>query len=145
MEKRSDRNDAEDFSEELEKVGMRDLTTESTLVLPERFNPTAQGLGACVPIGEKLRDQAPPLRSLDQARELLGVDRMAEYGHPKASFARIAQLWSVLLGVDVTPEKVALCMVAMKMSRYLTDKKWDTVVDMVAYAAALEMLNEVPA
>lgn len=43
--------------------------------------------------------------------------RRSVYGNPEDVFPRHAQVWSALLGVPVTPEQVALCMLAYKLVR----------------------------
>ena len=40
----------------------------------------------------------------NEAVRLVTGDRQASYAHPKVNFARIAALWSPILGIQVTPE-----------------------------------------
>ena len=49
---------------------------------------------------------------------------------------RIASLWSVVLGQDVTPEQVALCMTCLKVARLMeTPAHEDSWVDIAGYGA----------
>ena len=41
------------------------------------------------------------------------------YGSILDNHTRIARLWSVLLKIEVTPEQVALCMIAVKQARLM--------------------------
>ena len=70
-----------------------------------------------------------------KAEELINGDRHSTYGDARESFASIAKLWSVYLGVDVTAEQVAAMMVLMKVSRQRKSKHVDNWVDIVGYAA----------
>jgi len=54
---------------------------------------------------------------LFEAHNLVHGVRGEDYGHPYHDFGRTAKIWSAILGVDVTPEQVALCMIGVKISR----------------------------
>ena len=41
----------------------------------------------------------------------------AQYGAPEEMFTTVAELWSVLLGTQVTAQDVTQCMIALKMVR----------------------------
>jgi Domain of unknown function (DUF6378)/Domain of unknown function (DUF4406) len=109
----------------------------------------AEGL----PITER---SLPPLRSAppaiaagtpqetvcQEADRLVAHDRQSTYGHPREDFARTGKIWSAILGVDVTPEQVALCMIGVKMSRECHKAKRDNAVDICGYAKCLDMVRE---
>jgi hypothetical protein len=78
----------------------------------------------------------------DEVRELIEVDRQADYGNAEKSFARIAVFWSEIFGVSVSAHQVALAMMALKLSRVLGAPKHDTSVDLVAYAVLAERLDQ---
>jgi hypothetical protein len=68
-----------------------------------------------------------------EATGLVSGDRQAAYGHPYDNFLDTAKLWSVVLGIDVTPQQVALCMVQVKVARQLNAPKRDNLVDAIGY------------
>lgn len=73
---------------------------------------------------------------LQTADDLINNDREKDYGHPKINHGRIASLWSVILGIDVTPSQVALCMNQVKISRLVqTPGHVDSYIDAAAYIA----------
>jgi len=73
---------------------------------------------------------------LQEAMRLTSTDRQKNYGEPFINHKRIADIWTVLLGVDVTPSQVALCMVGVKLARLVeTPDHQDSFVDMAAYAS----------
>lgn len=75
-------------------------------------------------------------RVLAQAKAVINGDRQQDYGEASASFGTIAQLWSTILGAEVTSLDVARCLIAMKISRSLTSpEKLDTWVDIAGYSA----------
>lgn len=71
---------------------------------------------------------------LDEAKRLINTDRAKDYGHPRINHERIAALWSPLLGIEVTPSQVALCMTQVKISRLVqTPDHLDSFIDAAAY------------
>lgn len=88
-----------------------------------------------------------PLRNiLEEALELVQNSRQASYGHPIDDFSRTAKMWSAILGVEVRPEQIPLCMIAVKISRECHQPKRDNLVDIAGYALTLEMvINELEA
>lgn len=85
-----------------------------------------------------------PETILAEAARLTSQDRQASYGHPRQDFERVATLWSVVLGVEVMPAQVALCMILVKVSRETHQHKRDNLVDIAGYARTLEMTMEDP-
>jgi hypothetical protein len=72
---------------------------------------------------------------LEEARELIRGDRAESYGEARASFERIAALWSIYKGVTITAKDVADMMILLKISRSVTSPKHDNWVDIIGYAA----------
>lgn len=58
--------------------------------------------------------------------------RGQNYGTPYSNHVAIAQLWSVILQKDIGPEQVAMCMVAVKLSRLIHqpthDDSWADII-----------------
>lgn len=77
---------------------------------------------------------------LQEADRLVHGDRQAAYGHPLDDFSKTALIWQAILGIPVTPEQVALCMVGVKISRQCNRPKRDNLVDGCGYFATLEMV-----
>lgn len=75
---------------------------------------------------------------LNEAQRLVHGDRNASYGHPLDDFRRTAKMWSAILGVEVRPEQVGLCMIAVKLSRECHRPKRDNLVDIAGYAETVE-------
>jgi len=78
---------------------------------------------------------------LTEAQGLVHGDRNESYGHPLDNFGRIAKMWTALLGVEITPEQVGLCMIAVKLSRECHAPKRDNLVDAAAYAETVEWVK----
>lgn len=70
---------------------------------------------------------------VNEAVNLVTGDRQKAYGHPSKNFEDTARLWSVVLGIDVTPQQVALCMVQLKLAREIYGPKRDNLVDAIGY------------
>lgn len=74
--------------------------------------------------------------TLTQAASLISGDRAKDYGDAGESFTRLAALWSPVLGVEITPEQVALCLTQLKVSRLIvTPTHTDSWVDAAGYIA----------
>jgi hypothetical protein len=78
---------------------------------------------------------------LDEAKRLVYGDRAQDYGHPLDECERIGKFWSVILGCEVKPEQVPLCMIAMKISREMNRRKKDNATDVAGYAECLDRIH----
>lgn len=74
-------------------------------------------------------------RILQEAESLINGDRARDYGSAHENFARIARIWSVILGIDVTAQEVALCMAGLKLARLANGPHRDSYVDGAGYMA----------
>lgn len=85
----------------------------------------------------------PPESICLEADRLVSGDRQAAYGHPIEDFTRTGRMWGAILGTaDVPPDKVALCMVALKVSRECHKPKRDNRVDGCGYFKTLDLVRE---
>lgn len=91
-----------------------------------------------------LEPPGSPQNILDEAKAIVHGDRQKDYGTPRQNFARIAAIWSAVLGQEVTPTQVGLCMVGLKIARLANGYKRDSVVDIAGYGATIEMIEEGP-
>lgn len=80
---------------------------------------------------------------LHRAHALIHGQREEDYAPPKVNFQRIATVWSILLGIDITPEQVAAMMVGLKLCRLANDVNHeDTWMDIAGYVGCWERLRE---
>lgn len=80
---------------------------------------------------------------LEEAQRLVHGNRGQDYGHPIEDFTRSGRMWGAILGTDdVPPDKVAMCMIAVKLSREVNRDKRDNRVDMAGYAETLDMVRQ---
>ena len=77
---------------------------------------------------------------LEEAKRIVHGDRGENYGHPFEDFSRTAKIWSAILGINIEPEQVALCMVGVKISREVNRPKRDNIVDGAGYFETLDMV-----
>lgn len=77
-----------------------------------------------------------------EAETIVNGARQADYGHPLDDFSKTAQIWSAILGIDITPEEVALCMVGVKISREVNKPKRDNIVDAHGYLMTYAMVQD---
>ena len=54
---------------------------------------------------------------LASAEDKINGERDAVYGDPLENHKRIALLWQVILGTEISPAEVALCMLMVKVAR----------------------------
>jgi nucleoside 2-deoxyribosyltransferase len=87
-------------------------------------------------------DTLQPVRETvcQEAQRLVYGDRGATYGHTLDDFTRTALMWAAILGGPVTAEQVALCMVALKLSRETYQPKRDNRTDICGYAECLDRI-----
>lgn len=80
--------------------------------------------------------------SLEEALEIAGGgDRQRKYGHPLFNMTRTAQIFSAILGIEVTAEQVALCMIGVKLARESFMPSHDNIVDIAGYALVYEQVE----
>ena len=72
---------------------------------------------------------------LQQAINLTMGDRNEQNGDPYENHLRIAKIWSVILGIEVEPYQVALCMAGLKLARLAYNPLDDSFIDGAAYLA----------
>ena len=73
------------------------------------------------------------VESIESVADILKA-RNQNYGTPYANHVATAQLWSVLLGKDIGPEQVVMCMVAVKLSRLIHEPTHDdSWADIIGY------------
>jgi hypothetical protein len=82
-----------------------------------------------------------PTLAADAVQAVTGP-RQRDYAHPKVNFQRIANLWSIVLDVDITPEQVALCMIQVKIAREMNRHTRDNIVDLIGYSLTLDACQE---
>ena len=64
------------------------------------------------------------------------------YGDVRANLARIAARWSLVVGVPVTPEQVAVMMIDLKLARLAESPHHaDSILDIAGYAELLDRLR----
>lgn len=79
---------------------------------------------------------------LREAIILTHGDRNDQHGDPRPNHENIAQIWSVILGRDITPAQVALCMAGLKLARLASNPdNRDSYVDGAAYLAIAHELH----
>ena len=80
---------------------------------------------------------------LAEADRLVSGDRQSDYGHPIEDFTRTGRMWGAILGTaNVPPDKVAMMMVALKLSRECNKPKRDNRTDAAGYIKTLELVRE---
>ena len=80
---------------------------------------------------------------LQEAQRLVHGPRQASYGHPFEDFSRTGRIWGAILGLpNIPPDKVALCLIGVKISRETNASKRDNRVDMAGYAEALDLVRQ---
>ena len=84
-----------------------------------------------------MSENLPRVEALRNAASIITGDRDAQYGGPEENFERIGKIWSVILGVTITREDVAMMMIGLKVARYASKSGFqpDTWVDIAGYAA----------
>ena len=79
---------------------------------------------------------------LEEAATIVGGSRKEIYGPPESEFPRMAKMWSLVLGTEITAKQVCSCMIAMKLMRIsVSPGHRDSLVDIAGFARILEMLE----
>lgn len=88
------------------------------------------------PVEPREETTLPRVEALREAAKIIAGDRDVQYGGPEENFTRIAKIWSVIIGKEITPEDVAMMMVGLKVARYASKSGFqpDTWIDIAGYA-----------
>ncbi len=78
---------------------------------------------------------------LQEANDLIYGQRESDYGSVTTNFNNIAQGWSVILGVTVTPTQVGLAMAWLKTCREVNKSQRDNILDIAGYMGCLDKLS----
>ena len=80
-----------------------------------------------------------------EAAKIISGQRDKQYGGPEDNFGRIAKMWSVIFGIEVSNEDVAMAMIAVKVARYASKSGFqpDTWTDIAGYAACGYEVGEI--
>ena len=83
-----------------------------------------------------MSEDLPRIEALRAAAAITTGDRDKQYCGPEENFERISKVWSVILGVPITREDVAMMMVGLKVARYASKSGFqpDTWIDIAGYA-----------
>ncbi len=77
------------------------------------------------------------------ANNIVNGDRRAAFGHPLDEMTRTGQMWGAILGVpSITGEQVALCMIAVKLSRQVNRSGFDNLTDIAGYAECIAKIEQ---
>jgi len=91
-------------------------------------------------LGDDTHEQPEP-SILDDVKEVIAV-RGGNYGHPYDNHGRTAAMWSTYLGRTITAEDVCWMMMLLKVSRQIHSPDRDNLIDIVGYAANVEMIQD---
>lgn len=86
------------------------------------------------------------LEFINKASEIITGERAEQYGDATTSFQNIADFWSVYLSrivgsdVMITPRNVADMMILLKISRTAMDFHEDSYIDIIGYAALVNVV-----
>jgi len=83
-----------------------------------------------------------PQEIADYAVSLVTGNRQDDYGHPLDDFTKAGKIWEAILGIPVSAEQVALCMVGVKIAREVNRQKLDNAVDGIGYFLTLTMVQQ---
>jgi Domain of unknown function (DUF6378) len=89
-----------------------------------------------------MRDAAPDscLGILRDAAEIV-ARRRQQYGPPAEHFEQVARRWSQVLGIQVRPETVLLCLLDLKLVRLAhAPRHRDSLIDLIGYSLLLHEL-----
>jgi len=79
--------------------------------------------------------------TLEDLAVTLGA-RSVEYGSPDRFLSRLAGLWSVVLGADISPRRAALMLTCLKVARLAENEDHgDSWADLAGYAVIGATLN----
>jgi len=95
-------------------------------------------------IAKAIEEAGEPAREkiLDEATRIIYGDRQKTYGSARENMGRIAKIWSVALGMEVTEDQVINCMIGVKLARLVnTPGHRDSYVDIAGYVGVFDKMS----
>lgn len=83
-----------------------------------------------------------PIPMLEEALRLVHGPRQASYGSPLDNWDRTAKVMSVILGIPISAEKAALCMIGVKLAREVHKHARDNLVDIAGYIGVIDLITQ---
>lgn len=96
---------------------------------------------------DRAGNPAAELKCVDKSRvnwnrvDDLLADRAKDYADPVVNHRRIAGMWRSLFNWDVTPERVAMAMICVKLSREFNAHKDDNCDDIDGYVEIIRRIE----
>lgn len=78
---------------------------------------------------------------LREAENLIYGAREKSYGSVTTNFTNIAKGWSVIAGVNLSPEQVGLMMVWLKIAREINKPQRDNLIDAAGYLGCIDKIQ----
>ena len=78
---------------------------------------------------------------LEEAADISSKRELA-YGSPAPHFKSVAVVWSEIIGCEISPDKVPLCMAALKIIRQAHLPKRDNMVDAAGYLHLTQIVGD---
>ncbi len=131
----------ERFEDILGRIGVL-FEEDETVKVYAGVQDVAQRILSEVNVSED-KNEVPKDHVLVEAENIIHGQRRKDYGSAEESFQRIWDLWAPILnsGNLSGPEKVALCMIGLKVARYMKSRDRDSVVDIAGYAGCLAQIK----
>lgn len=83
------------------------------------------------------------MNALTQASKLIYGEKDQAYGDPCTNFQRLAALWTPIVGVPLTAQQVALCLLQLKVSRLIHQPGHeDSIIDAAGYIGCYERITK---
>lgn len=77
-----------------------------------------------------------------EADRLVTNDRQEQYGHPLDNFTDIGRIFGTILGIDdVSPEKVGMMLVGLKLCREKFKHKRDNLTDGCGFFKTIDLIH----
>ncbi len=131
------------------------LGVDGLVVLPGWQSSSGASLEVAIanaidkPVYDAMSDPASPAlyheEIEEEARRLVSGDRNVQYGDAEEDFRLIGKVWSGILGIDVSPVQVGLCMAGLKLVREAWRAKRDNRVDAIGYLLCVERIRQIQA
>lgn len=81
------------------------------------------------------------MSALLEANELINGEKAEAYGDVTEEFGKVADLWSVIAGVELSPMQCLLMMSQLKVVRQLQKHNPDNIVDACGYIGLIEKVK----
>lgn len=91
---------------------------------------------------EQIAEAGDSEKMLEEALRIVYGQRQKDYGDALSNHTKIAEFWTAVIGIPITPQQVVMCMIGLKLARLTNAPNHrDSWVDIAGYVGVADKME----